>query len=80
MERIRIGGAWGPGGNLFCTGHNAAELYVLKIPAQGSILELVNIIPVNCTGQGIAWDKSDPYSIYTIRRSDREVIHSKLSE
>ncbi|OGU35141.1 MAG: hypothetical protein A2068_04705 [Ignavibacteria bacterium GWB2_35_6b] len=74
------GGAWGPDGNLYCTGHDPAEVYVLKIPSKGSILELVDIIPVNCTGQGIAWDKSEPGSIYTISKAERKVIHSKLAE
>jgi len=74
------GGSWGPGGYLYCTGHDAAELYVLQIPSKGSILELVDIIPINCTGQGIAWDRSDEGSIFTIRKAEREVIYSKLAE
>lgn len=72
------GGSWGPDGLLYCTGHDAPELYALKIPSMGSVLELVDIVPINCTGQGIAWDRSDPGSIYTIRKSDRIVVHSKM--
>ncbi|MDX9925111.1 MAG: hypothetical protein RBS48_10115 [Ignavibacteriaceae bacterium] len=72
------GGSWGPDGLLYCTGHDNPELYVLKLPQMGSILELVETVPINNTGQGIAWDRSDPNSIYTIRKSDRQVVHSKL--
>lgn len=72
------GGSWGPDGYLYVTGHDLPELYVIRLPDQGSILELVDIVPVNCTGQGIAWDRSDPGSIYTIKKADRKVIHSKL--
>lgn len=77
-EMTNSGGSWGPDGYLYCTGHDEAELYVLKLPELGSILELVDIVPINCTGQGIAWDRSDPGSIYTIRKSDRMVVHSKM--
>ncbi|MDQ7817915.1 MAG: hypothetical protein RDU14_12890 [Melioribacteraceae bacterium] len=72
------GGSFGPDGLLYCTGHDAPELYVLKIPSLGSILELVDIVPINCTGQGIAWDRTDPGSIYTIRKAERIVVHSKM--
>lgn len=77
-EMSNSGGSWGPDGLLYITGHDAPELYVMKIPEQGSILELVDIVPINCTGQGIAWDRSDPGLIFTIRKADHKVIHSKL--
>lgn len=73
------GGSWGPDGNLYVTGHDEPELYVMAIPEQGSILELVDIVPVNCTGQGIAWDRSEPNNIYTIRKADRKVVCSQLN-
>ena len=72
------GGSWGPDGLLYTTGHDGAQVYVMQIPKQGSTLELIEIVPVNCTGQGIAWDRSDPGSFYTIRKAERQVIHSKL--
>ena len=74
------GGSWGADGYLYCTGHDAPEFYVLKLPERGSVLELVDIIPVNCTGQGFAWDRSEPGSIYTIRKAEREVIYSKTNK
>ncbi|MCX6167705.1 MAG: hypothetical protein NTX65_00055 [Ignavibacteriales bacterium] len=72
------GGSWGPDGYLYCTGHDAPELYVLKLPEVGSVLELVDTVPINNTGQGIAWDRSDPKSIYTIKKDIKQVVHSKL--
>jgi len=68
------GGSWGPDGNLYCTGHDAAEIYVLKLPAAGSILELDNILPVDIQGQGIAWDRSEQNVLYTIKRKEKKVI------
>ena len=72
------GGSWGPDGFLYCTGHNHAELYVMQIPQQGSVLDLVEIVPINNLGQGIAWDRLTPHNIYGIRKKDRQVVVSKL--
>ena len=60
------GGSWGPDGYLYLTGHDPAELYRVRLPKTGSVLELVNIIPMNIRGQGIAWDRSEPGVIYGI--------------
>ncbi len=72
------GGSWGPDGNLYCTGHDASEVYVLKIPDEGDRLELVRIVPLTCFGQGIAWDLEggDEPKLYSIKRRSREVIVS----
>jgi len=63
------GGSWGPDGFLYLTGHDPAELYRMKLPAAGSVLELVDAIQMNVRGQGIAWDRSDPGVIYGIVRA-----------
>jgi hypothetical protein len=63
------GGAWGPDGYLYLTGHDPAELYRVRLPRSGSVLEVVDIIPMNIRGQGIAWDKSRPGVIYGIVRA-----------
>ena len=63
------GGAWGPDGYLYLTGHDPAELYRVRLPRSGSVLEVVDIIPINIRGQGIAWDKSQPGVIYGIIRA-----------
>ena len=63
------GGGWGPDGFLYLTGHDPAELYRVRLPKSGSVIELVDIIPMNIRGQGIAWDKSQPGVIYGIIRA-----------
>lgn len=72
------GGSFGPDNLLYCTGHDAPELYVLKFPKMGSVLELVDILPIVNTGQGIAWDRSKPNFIYCIKKKDRQVIVSEF--
>jgi hypothetical protein len=78
--RSNSGGAFGPGGLLYATGHDNAELYVLRIPKTGAALEFVETLPVTAEGQGIAWDPSDPRVLYTILRSTREVVVSRLPD
>lgn len=63
------GGSWGPDGYLYLTGHDPAELYRMRLPKAGSVLELVDTIPMNIRGQGIAWDRSQPGVIYGIIRA-----------
>ena len=63
------GGSWGPDGYLYLTGHDPAELYRMRLPKAGSVLELIDIIPMNVRGQGIAWDRSQPGTIYGIVRA-----------
>jgi hypothetical protein len=63
------GGSWGPDGFLYLTGHDPAELYRVRLPKSGSVLEVVDVIPMNIRGQGIAWDRSQPGVIYGIIRA-----------
>ena len=63
------GGSWGPDGYLYLTGHDPAELYRVRLPKAGSVLEVVDIIPMKIRGQGIAWDRSQPGTIYGIIRA-----------
>ena len=72
------GGSFGPNGLLYVTGHDAPELYVLQFPKMGSILDIVDIISIENTGQGIAWDRSEPNYIYCIKKNDRKVTVSKM--
>lgn len=71
------GGSWGPDGQLYITGHDRAELYKIKLPDSGSVLELDQIVPIENEGQGIAWDRSEDNIIYAIKRSTREVVVSQ---
>ena len=63
------GGSWGPDGFLYLSGHDPAELYRMRLPMAGSVLEVVDIIPMNIRGQGIAWDRSQPGIIYGVIRA-----------
>ncbi len=80
LDRSNSGAAFGPDGLLYATGHDAAEVYVLRVPTAGSVLELVDIVPVAAEGQGIAWDKSDPTVLYTIIKDGRTVVASRLKK
>jgi hypothetical protein len=63
------GGSWGPDGSLYLTGHDPAEVYKIRFPEAGSVLEVAQVIPANIRGQGIAWDHSNPGILYGIIRA-----------
>ena len=71
------GGVWLPDGTLLLSPHHAPELYVARIPAQGSVLEHVRTISVETEGQGIALDP-DGKTIWAIQRRTREVLAFRL--
>ncbi|MDG2391073.1 MAG: hypothetical protein P8M30_17330 [Planctomycetaceae bacterium] len=73
------GGSWGPGGYIYCTGHDLGELYQLAIPKAGPTLKLVRTIKVEITGQGIAWDRKQSGMLYGIDRAKRQVVVTKLT-
>jgi hypothetical protein len=68
------GGSWGKNGLLYCTGHDRMELYELAFPTSGAMLRLRRTIAVPLTGQGFAWDRSQPGVLYGIDRALRQVI------
>ncbi len=72
------GGSWGPDGNLYISGHDLPEIYAMKLPEAGSRLKLLEVIPIENEGQGIAWDRFRQHNLlFTIRRSTREVVVSR---
>ena len=75
------GGSWGPGGKLYISGHDNAEVYVLEPPEMGSIMQWVGTVPLEIAGQGIAFDRSEPGVLYgIIRKSDgSEVTVSRVT-
>jgi hypothetical protein len=80
MERVGArgysisGGAFGPGGLLYVTGHDDPYLYVLEMPAAGPVLKWVASIPITAHGQAFAWDPVNPGRFYSLSRSDRAII------
>ena len=68
------GGSFGPDGFLYLSGHDPAEIYKVQPPQAGSVLEVLEVIPLNIRGQGIAWDRSQPGTIYgTLRATKKEI-------
>jgi len=68
------GGSWGPNHFLYVTGHDRAEVYKLKIPDTGSVLEWVETMPLNIRGQGIAWDRYQVNVLYGVIRATNDEI------
>ena len=68
------GGTFGSDGRLFCTGHDNAEIYVLSFPQGGATLVLESTFAAPNHGQGIAWDRSEASTLYSIDRAKKEVI------
>lgn len=72
------GGSWGADGLLYVTGHDAAEVYTLRLPETGTVLALADVIPAPIAGQGIAWDRGEPGVLYGIIKARKEVVVSRL--
>lgn len=70
------GGDWGADGYFYCTGHDKAEVYQLKLPEEGTVMEYIKTIPVECEGQGICFD--DEGKLWTIKRKTKEVVVSEM--
>ena len=74
------GGSFGDDGLLYVTGHDAQEIYVLRVPSQGAVLEHVATIAAPLDGQAWAWDRSGERILYGITRADGEVIVMQVPE
>lgn len=72
------GGAFGPGGFLYVTGHDDRELHVLQFPKMGSVMEWLGTIQVPVEGQAFAWDSTDPDRFYGIIKAKNEVVVARL--
>ncbi len=79
LPNSNSGGAFGPNGQLFVTGHDHSELYVLDVPEKGGELAHVATVSAPIPGQGIAWDRSDIGTVFGIVRSSHEVVCMRLS-
>jgi hypothetical protein len=73
------GGAFGPRGLLYVTGHDHPELYALDFPTSGSALRWVATVPITADGQAFSWDPEEKGVLYTIGRKTREVIVGKVA-
>ena len=73
------GGAFGPRGLLYATGHDEPELFVLDFPAAGGSLRWIATIPITAEGQAFGWDRGEAGMLYTVGRKKREVIVGRIS-
>jgi len=72
------GGAWGSDGYLYVTGHDRPELYVLRLPRSGAVLEHVATLPIPIQGQAFGWDPTRPRMLYGIDRKARAVVTTRV--
>ncbi len=72
------GGQWGDDGLLYVTGHDAKEIYVLRLPDAGSTLVHVATVNVGFEGQGWAWDRTEDRAIWSISRPNRSVVVTRI--
>ena len=74
------GGDCGDDGLLYVTGHDAAEVYVLRLPERGVTLNYVTTIDVPFEGQAWAWDRSvaPRRVIYGISRRLKDIIAAEI--
>jgi hypothetical protein len=71
------GGSWGPDNKLYVTGHDSAEVYIMKLPRSGTVLEYLQSARIDSHGQGIAWDRIENNRLYGITRKDNSVVVSE---
>lgn len=72
------GGFWTPDGRLLLTGHDAPELYLLRLPDAGSVLHWDRTITGPHQGQGIARHPTDPTVVFGIDRARKEIVEMKV--
>ncbi|HUR57494.1 MAG TPA: hypothetical protein VM029_07280 [Opitutaceae bacterium] len=73
------GGAIGPGGHLYATGHDHPELYVLDFPSSGTVLTWTATLRIPTEGQAFGWDPKASGTLYNIGRKTREIIVGKVT-
>ena len=73
------GGAFGPGGFLYVTGHDNTELYVLQFPSAGPVLEWVATFPVPARGQAFGWDPVEQDVIHLLYRPTKEIVSGRVT-
>jgi hypothetical protein len=73
------GGAFGPGGHLYLTGHDNPELYVVGFPAAGSVLRWIATVAFPSEGQAFCFDPQNPDQIYSILKRTKEVIVGRVT-
>jgi hypothetical protein len=71
-------GAQWRGDLLYVTGHDRPELYAMRIPAHGNVLEHVATYAIPTEGQAIDWDPVRPGVLWSIERKAREMVAAPI--
>lgn len=72
------GGAVGPDGHLYVTGHDEPQLYVLQFSRADNTLRWTATVPVLAEGQAFAWDPAERGVIHLILKRTREIITGRV--
>lgn len=73
------GGLWNRRGELYITGHDLPEIYVMTLPESGSVLKHLRTIKTINEGQGISVEISQGEEIlYGISKKEKAIIVQKL--
>lgn len=72
------GGAFGPGGLLYVTGHDNPELYALEFPEGASTLKWVATVAIPAEGQAFGWDPREAGGFFCIVRKTKEVVVGRV--
>jgi hypothetical protein len=74
------GAQWGVDGLLYVTGHDRPELYAIRVPKTGTLLEHVATYAIPTNGQAIDWDPATPGILWSIERGTREMVASPVGK
>jgi hypothetical protein len=72
------GGSWGTDGLLYVTGHDRPELYVLRLPEAGTVLDHIATIPLSTRGQAVTWDRSQARVLWSLDRETKTVVATRI--
>jgi len=73
------GGAFGPGGFLYLTGHDNTELYVVTWPQAGSVMKWIATVPFSSEGQAFCWDAHEDGVLYSVLKRTKEVVVGRVT-
>ena len=77
LDQYSISGGLWLGDTLMATGHDHQVVYCLRLPKNGSVLELIDKIPSPFPGQGIAIDPKTG-GLIGINRAKRQVVFAEV--
>ena len=72
------GGIW-QGDELLATGHDKRVIYRMGVPANGKVIQLIEVVPCPFPGQGIATDPSTG-ALIGIDRAKKRIVFARFKE